>query len=86
MFGAGALEWSGDLEVGATAERTSAVLSARTTAGGSGALLIVGLEHEYRQAGTLRLVPERGLKHFEFRGPAETVSHHFNRSKRSRIT
>lgn len=61
MFGAATLEWFGDLEVDAIAERASAVRSARTTAGGSGALLIVGLEHEYRQAGTLRLREQQTL-------------------------
>jgi 3-methylfumaryl-CoA hydratase len=51
MWGAGRVEWEQDLRVGEAAERSSAVRSARVTSGGSGSLLIVVLEHEYRQAG-----------------------------------
>ena len=44
MWGAGRLEWDHDLRVGATAERVSAVRSARTTTGASGTLLLVVVE------------------------------------------
>ncbi|MFT3853760.1 MAG: hypothetical protein QM733_13620 [Ilumatobacteraceae bacterium] len=47
MFGAGQLQWSGDLVVGSVAVRRSAVRSVRQVSGGSGDLLIVGLEHTY---------------------------------------
>src|SRR3954471_19125531 len=49
MWGAGRVEWEHALRVGEPAERTSAVRSAREVTGGSGALLIVSLEHEYHQ-------------------------------------
>ena len=61
MFGAGRIQWDGDLRVGDVAERTSVVHSARTTSGGSGQLLIVGLGHEYRQDGNVRVREQQTL-------------------------
>lgn len=58
MWGAGRVEWESDLRVGATAERVSAVRSARTTAGASGTLLLVVVDHEYHQDG-VRCVREQ---------------------------
>jgi hydroxyacyl-ACP dehydratase HTD2-like protein with hotdog domain len=51
MWGAGRIEWDGDLHVGTPAERVSAVRSARTTTGASGTLLLVVVDHEYHQDG-----------------------------------
>ena len=53
MWGAGRVDWDADLRVGEPAERTSHVRAARTTTGGSGTLLLVTLDHEYRQAGVV---------------------------------
>jgi itaconyl-CoA hydratase/mesaconyl-C4 CoA hydratase len=58
MWGAGRVEWEHDLRVGEPAERASAVRSSREVTGGSGALLIVSLEHEYHQGG-VRCVREQ---------------------------
>src|ERR1700754_712797 len=43
MFGAGRVDWEHDLRVGEAAERSTAVRSTRSTAGGSGQLLLVSL-------------------------------------------
>jgi 3-methylfumaryl-CoA hydratase len=72
MFGAGSLEWTGNLDVGAVAQRVSAVRSTRATSGASGALLIVTLEHEYHQAGTVRLREQQTLVYRD--PPADPVA------------
>ena len=71
MWGAGRLEWDGDLCVGAAAERVSAVRSARTTTGASGTLLLVVVEHEYRHDGSCRLREQQTLVYRD--PPAEPV-------------
>jgi 3-methylfumaryl-CoA hydratase len=71
MWGAGRVEWAADLRVGEPAERTSRVGSARTTTGGSGTLLLVSLDHEYRQAGALCVREQQTLVYRD--APAEAV-------------
>jgi 3-methylfumaryl-CoA hydratase len=67
MWGAGRVEWEQDLRVGEVAERSSALRSARVTAGASGPLVIVALEHEYRQ-GDVRCLREQQT--VVYRGPS----------------
>ncbi len=55
------MSFAHELVVGETATRTSAVRSVRSVAGGSGALLIVVLEHEYRQRDVLCVREEQTL-------------------------
>ncbi len=72
MWGAGRVEWLQDLLVGAPAQRTSAVRSARHVSGSSGSLLIVVLEHEYRQHEVLCLREQQTLVYRN--PPAERVA------------
>jgi 3-methylfumaryl-CoA hydratase len=61
MFGAGQTAWEDDLVVGEPARRTSAVRSARQVSGGSGDLLIVGLEHRYHRGETRCLTEQQSI-------------------------
>lgn len=72
MWGAGRVEWDGDLRVGEPGERTSHLRSARTTTGSSGTLLLVALEHEYHQRGARCVREQQTLVYRD--PPADTVA------------
>ena len=65
MWASGSIEAPGHLVVGVPATRTSRVVGSKESAGRSGALLIVRLEHRYRQEGADRLVEEQTLVYRE---------------------
>lgn len=61
MWGAGTVEWHGELVVGQPATRTTSITSTKVTTGASGGLLIVGLEHRYRQGGSDVVVEQQSI-------------------------
>jgi hydroxyacyl-ACP dehydratase HTD2-like protein with hotdog domain len=71
MWGAGRVEWQHDLVVGETARRTTALRSCREVSGNSGSLLIVVLDHEYRQGEVLCVREQQTIVYRD--PPAERV-------------
>jgi 3-methylfumaryl-CoA hydratase len=61
MWASGVVEANGKLVVGEPATRTSRIVSSRESVGRSGALLIVQLEHRYRQGHDDLIVEEQTL-------------------------
>jgi 3-methylfumaryl-CoA hydratase len=70
MWGAGTVTWHGDLRFGEPATRTTTIESVKSTAGASGALMIVGLQHRYDQGGHDVIVEQQSIV---YRGAGDPV-------------
>lgn len=70
MWGAGEVTWYGALQVGSPAVRITSVTSVKRTEGASGALLIVGLQHQYHQHDALIIEEQQSIV---YRTPGDAV-------------
>jgi hydroxyacyl-ACP dehydratase HTD2-like protein with hotdog domain len=69
MWASGAVEAPGQLIVGEPATRTSKIVDSKESEGRSGALLIIRVEHRYRQFDTDQIIEEQSLV-YRTPGPA----------------
>jgi itaconyl-CoA hydratase/mesaconyl-C4 CoA hydratase len=70
MWASGTIEAPGQLVVGKSATRHSRVVEAKESSGRSGALLIVTVEHRYRQFGVDQIIEDQTLV---YRTPSDPV-------------
>lgn len=61
MWASGSIEVHAGLVIGESADRTSAIAECKQSEGRSGPLMIVTVEHTYRQAGAVRLVEQQTI-------------------------